>query len=92
MGDRHFSSRRVIHWRFNVLDKGSRTMNIQNLQPIADAEERLVVLVGVAQQKFVDFITRQVSIGGIRVSSGSVFFRKHVGAAAREQNGIATSN
>jgi hypothetical protein len=89
MGNRNLAPSLVVHRGVNVLKKRSRPVNVQNLQAIADTEDRLTMRIRVMQKQFVDRVARQIGIGGLRITGSAVLFGTHIGAATREQNGVA---
>ena len=75
-----------------MLQKRARTINIENLQAIADPEYGLVHVVGVLQEQFVNGIALGIGGDGLGMLLCSEFCGINVGFASRQQYGIAALN
>ena len=69
-----------------MLQKRSRAVHVENLQPVTDSENRLAVFVGVLEQQYIDRIPRQVGVGRLGIACRTILLRQHIRPAARKQN------
>ena len=69
-----------------MLQKRSRAVHVENLQPVTDSENRLAVFVGILEQQYHRLIPRQVGVGRLGIACRTILLRQHIRPAARKQN------
>jgi hypothetical protein len=77
---------------WNVLNQRAASVDVQNLQSVADREHRLAHIVGILQQKLVDGVSLGVGSGGVWVTHCAILSRVHVSPAAWQQDAVAVRN
>src|ERR1017187_7361243 len=63
--------------------------DVERLQTVADAEDRLAHVVGVLQEEFVGIVTQTIGCGGLGVARGSVFFGIDIGGTTWQGDAVA---
>src|SRR5215467_1220521 len=79
----------VVHGGFQVLHQRSAAPDIQRLHAVANAEDRLAHVIGILQKKLVGVVAKNVSIGRLRMASGSVLLGINVCRAAWQEHAVA---
>ena len=64
----------MIDRRLDVLQKRSAAKHVQDLQPVADAENGLAQVVGIVQQQFVDRVARGIGRRGLGIRCAAWYF------------------
>jgi len=90
VGDRDFAACGVIdEKRAKVLYERASAPGIEDLGSKADSEERLVEVVGVLEEEFVDVFAGGVGWGALGDGVVAVLVRVDVGGTAGKENGVA---
>ncbi len=92
MGDGYALSGGVVHWQdCQMLHQRPAAPDIERLGAEADAEQRLVEVVGVLEEELVDGLTGAVGGGALGDGVLAVLLGVDVGWAAGEQEALAAA-
>ena len=86
MGVPYLPSRLVVYASLKILDEAASAPDIPGLQPVTDAEERLVEICRVLHQELVDSFAGGIGRSAFRSRSLPVPFRIYIGAASGQKH------
>ena len=82
----YFGAGAVIHAGFNVLYKRTSPPDIERLQAITNAEDRLTQIVSILKQQLVCSVARRVGWRGLGMRRSIELLRINVSLASRQQD------